>query len=175
MTVEAKTKKRTPVKRWLVLGLVALGIYAAFIGPSILKPISPVVVLPGEPTGLSVAGFQITNTILATLIADVLLALMAFGALRFFRSGKLVPSGFYNFFEFLVEFLWNTVHGAAGSKWAKRVFAVTGTIFLLIFIANMIKLVPGFESIGRMKEVHKGTGYAPVQLFHVGSIELVYH
>jgi F-type H+-transporting ATPase subunit a len=161
---EAKTEKRVPVKRWIVLALVLAGIYAAFIGPSILKPISPVVVLPGEPTGLAIGGFQITNTTLATLIADLLLILMAIGATRFVRSGNLVPRGFYNFFEMLVEFLWNTVEGAAGSKWARRIFPLTGTIFLLIFVANMVKLLPGFESIGYLKEVHEGTGYAAVQL-----------
>lgn len=162
------TKKRVPIKRWLILGLVALGAYAAFFGPSILKPISPVVVLPGEPTGLAIGGFQITNTILATLLADVVLILMALGAWRFVRSGAEVPKGFYNFFEVLVEFLWNSVEGAAG-KWAKRIFPITATIFLLIFVANMIKLVPGFESIGYLKEVHEGHGYAPVQL---GSLPL---
>lgn len=161
---ETTTKKRTPVKRWLVLALVALGIYTAFLGPSFLKPISPVVVLPGEETGLAIAGFQITNTILATLLSDVILLLLAFGAWRFARSGSLVPSGTYNVFETLVEFLWTTVEGATGSKWAKRVFPVVATIFLLVFVANMIKMVPGFESIGRLKELHEGTGYAPIAL-----------
>lgn len=165
MTTEAKPKKRTPVKRWIILGLIALGIYAAFMGPTILRPISPVVVLPAEPTGLNILGFPITNTIAATLIADLVLILLAVGAYRFSRSGKLVPSGVYNFFEMLVQFLWTTVEGAAGHKWGKRIFPLTATIFLLIFVANMIKLVPGFESIGYMKEVHEGTGYAPVALF----------
>jgi len=169
--VSETTKKRTPVKRWIVLALVAAGIFAAFIGPSILKPISPVVVLPAEPTGLAIGGFQITNTILATLLADIVLVLMAFGAYRFSKTGSLVPQGFYNFFEFLVEFLWNSVSSAAG-KWAKRIFPIPATIFLIIFAANMIKLVPGFESIGRMKEVHEGTGYAPVKLFSIGSLSV---
>ncbi len=152
-----QTKKRVPVKRWLILGLVALGIYAAFIGPSILKPISPLVVLPAEPTGLFIGNFPITNTIAATLIADVLLVLLALGAYRVGKSGKLVPSGIYNAFEAIVEFLWNSVEGVAG-KWAKRIFVVPATIFLLVFMANMVKLAPGFESIGYMKEAH-GTKY----------------
>jgi F-type H+-transporting ATPase subunit a len=166
---EESVKKRVPVKRWIILGMILIGIYAAFIGPSILKPISPVVVLPPEPTGLSIWGFPITNTILATLIADVLLLLMAWGAYRFVQSGELSPRGFYNAFEYLVEFMWNTVDGSAG-KWAKRVFPWVATIFLLIFVANMIKLVPGFESIGYLAEAHKGTGYAPVELFQIGSL-----
>ncbi len=96
MENEIKPQKRVPVKRWLVLGLVLLGIYAAFIGPSILKPLSPTVVLPPEPIGISIAGFQITNTILATLIADIVLLIIAFAFYRYARSGNLVPSGLHN-------------------------------------------------------------------------------
>ncbi len=167
---EETTEKRIPVKRWIVLALVAAGIYAAFIGPSILKPISPVVVLPGEPTGLAVGGFEITNTTLATLLTDLVLILVAFGAWRFVNSGKLAPEGFYNFFEFLVEFLWNTVEGAAG-KWARRIFPVVATIFFLVFAANMVKLMPGFESVGYLKERHEGVGYAPVSLGPLWTID----
>ncbi len=164
--------KRRPVKRWLILGLLALGIYAAFIGPSILKPISPVVVLPPEPTGLAIGGFQITNTILATLLTDLVLILIALLSVqRFVRSGSLVPSGFYNAFESIVEYLWNTVEGTVG-KWAKQIFPVVATIFLIIFVANMIKLIPGFESIGYLKEAHKPPAYAPVKLFSLGSVEV---
>ncbi len=168
---EVKQKKRFGVKRWIILALFAAGIYAAFIGPSILKPVSPVVVLPAEATGLHIGGFQITNTILATLLADVLLILLAISTYRFVKSGNLVPKGFYNVFEAIFEFLWNSVEGTAG-KWAKRIFPIPATIFLLILVANMVKLVPGFESIGLLEQVKGGKGYAPVKLLQVGSLEI---
>jgi F-type H+-transporting ATPase subunit a len=169
---DAETKKRRPVKRWIALALILAGIYAAYLGPAYLKPIPPVVVLPGEPTGLAIGSFQITNTVLATLLADIVLLLLGFGAWRFARSGKLVPEGLYNAFEAIVEFLWNTASGAAELKWAKRMFPLVATIFLLIFVANMVKLVPGFESIGQLHESPHGEGYAPVKLFAIGSLEV---
>ncbi len=168
---EVKPKRRFGVKRWLILALVGLGIYCAFIGPSILKPITPQVSLAAENTGLHIGSFPITNTMLATLLADVILILMALGVYRFIRSGKLVPSGFYNAFEAIFEFMWNSVEGSAG-KWAKRIFPIPATIFLLIFVANMVKLVPGFETIGRLEETVTAKGYAPVKLFQVGSLEV---
>lgn len=171
MSAEAKQKKRFHIKTTLILGLFALGIYAAFIGPSILKPISPVVVLPPEETGLEVFGFSITNTIAATLLADLVLILLSISAYRFYKRGGQVPGGLLNAFESIVEFLWNTVEESAG-KWAKRILPIVGTIFLLIFTANMIKLLPGFESIGRVQQVHKGTGYAPVPLVNAGNFTL---
>jgi F-type H+-transporting ATPase subunit a len=164
---QLKPKKRFHIKTMLILGLFALGIYAAFIGPSILKPVSPVVVLPAEPTGLHIGNFQITNTILATLLVDLILIVLSFSIWNFYRKGGDVPSGIINGFETIVEFLWNTVEGSAG-KWAKRVLPVVGTIFLLIFFANIIKLVPGFESIGKLKQSPSGEGYTPVALFHIG-------
>jgi F-type H+-transporting ATPase subunit a len=168
---ESKPKKRFHIKTTIILVLFAVGIYAAFIGPSILKPISPVVVLPAEETGLNLFGFQITNTILATLLADLVLLLLAISAWRFYRKGNELPKGFINAFEWILEFLWNTVQGSAG-KWAKRILPVVATIFLIIFTANLIKMVPGFESIGRLKEVHEGIGYAPVKLLSIGEFTL---
>ncbi|HEX9092016.1 MAG TPA: FoF1 ATP synthase subunit a [Anaerolineales bacterium] len=168
---EAKPKKRFGVKRWIILAIFAVGIYAAFIGPSILKPVSPPVVMPAENTGLHIGGFQITNSILATLLVDVLLILMALSVYRFIKSGKMVPSGFFNIFEAIFEFMWNSVEGAAG-KWAKRIIPIPATIFLLIFVANMVKLVPGFESIGLVEPSITGKGYAPVKLFHVGKLDV---
>jgi F-type H+-transporting ATPase subunit a len=169
---EEKPKKRFGVKRWIILLLFAAGIYAAFMGPSILKPISPVVVLPAESIGVHIGGFEITNSILATLLADLILILIALSTIRFIRKGNLVPSGFYNAFEAIFEFMWNSVEGTAG-KWAKRIFPIPATIFLLVLTANMIKLVPGFESIGRIEQIKHGTGYAPVKLFQVGALEVL--
>jgi F-type H+-transporting ATPase subunit a len=164
---EEKTKKRVPVKRWIVLVLILIGIYCAYIGPSILKPVPPTVSLPAEPIW---PGVWMTNSMLATLITDVLLILLAIGAYRFHKAGKLVPGGFYNAFEAIFEFLWNSVEGSAG-KWARRIIPLVATIFMLIFVANMVKMVPGFESIGYLEApVKSGMAYVPVKLFSLGRL-----
>jgi F-type H+-transporting ATPase subunit a len=164
---EVTKKKRVPVKRWIILALIAAGIYCAYIGPSILKPVSPTVVLPAEPIW---PGIWLTNTMLATIIADILLVLLAIGAYRFSKSGNLVPKGVYNAFEAIVEYLWNSVEGATG-KWARKIIPLVGTIFLLIFVANMIKMVPGFESIGYLEKPHKSSiAWGTVKLFSIGSL-----
>jgi F-type H+-transporting ATPase subunit a len=165
---EVKKKRRFGFFRWIVLALILIGIYAAFIGPSILKPVRPVIALPPEPVwpGLEVLGVPLTNTMLATLIADVILIWMALRVNRYVKSGAMVPSGVSNFFEAIFEFLWNAVDGTAG-KWARRVIPLVATIFLLIFVANLIKMVPGFESIGYLETPRKGVAYAPVPLFNL--------
>jgi F-type H+-transporting ATPase subunit a len=166
---EVKKKRRFGFFRWIVIALILLGVYAAYIGPSILKPVSPAVILAPEPVwpGLKIFGVYFTNTMLATVIADVILIWLAIKASRFLRGGNLVPSGVYNAFEAIVEFLWSAVEGATG-KWAKRVISVVATIFLLVFVANMIKMVPGFETIGYLEQPPKGPAFAAVPLFQIG-------
>lgn len=167
---EVKKKRRFGFFRWIVLGLVALGAFAAFMGPNVMKPVSPAVILAPEAVwpGAKIFGVPFTNTMLATLIADVILLWLGYNAFRFLKSGNLQPSGVYNAFETIFEFLYNSVEGAAG-KWAKRIVVVVMTIFLLVFVANMIKLFPGFESIGYLEQPPKGAAYAPVPLFNLGS------
>lgn len=166
--------RRFGFKRWIVLGLMVLGGWLAFGYGSIFKPVSPAVVLPPEAIWHNlrllpdVPGLWkdvwFSNTILSALIADIVLIVAALGARSFVASGKLVPTGFYNFFEWLVEFLWNMTESAAG-KWAKAMFPIMATIFMLVFTANMIKLVPGFESIGWLEQAHGSIkGYAPVKI-----------
>jgi F-type H+-transporting ATPase subunit a len=161
----AEKKKRNP-GCLIAIAMVVLGALAAYGGNALLKPIAPAVVLPAEPVW---PGSPITNTMLATIIADILLILLAFNAYRFLRKGNPVPSGLYNAFEALFEFLWATVEGSSG-KWARRIIPLVGTIFLLIFVANMIKLVPGFESIGYLEHPHHGYGYGISPLFKLGSL-----
>jgi F-type H+-transporting ATPase subunit a len=153
--------RRIGFRRWIVLGLIVLGAYLAFGVGGIFKPVSPAVVLPGEPIW---HGSPITNTLLTTLIADLLLFLLAFMGYRFVRSGKMVPTGLYNAWEAIIEFLWNASQSTAG-RWARRIFPWMATIFLLVFMANLIRIIPGFESIGWIEEAHEGVqGYEMVQL-----------
>jgi F-type H+-transporting ATPase subunit a len=171
--VSEKKKRRFGFKRWIVILMILLGIYCAYFGATYLKPISPTVVLSPEPIAKGSCilnnNFCITNTMLGTILADIVLILLGIATYRFAKSGKLIPGGIYNAFEALVEYLYNTVEGATG-KWVRRIVPLVLTIFLLIFVANMIKLVPGFESIGYLEQAHKGYGYGTVELFSIGSL-----
>lgn len=164
MTTTTHKKGGVGFKRWIVLVLLIAGGVLGFGVGGVYKPISPVVVIPGEEIWPGVAlipgVLPFTNTMLATLVSDVLLLLLGFGAYRFVKSGKLVPSGMYNAFEALVEWLWNSTESAAG-KWAKGIFPFVATIFFIVFISNLSKLVPGYEAIGWLKEAHT-KGYAAV-------------
>jgi F-type H+-transporting ATPase subunit a len=164
---ETTPTRRIGFKRWIVIALILLGIYLGFIVGGIFKPVSPAVVLPGEavwPGALLLPGLPLTNTLVTVFIIDLLLLALALATRGFLRSGKLVPQGFYHIVEMLVEFLWNTTSSTAG-KWARRMFPIMATIFLLVLLANLSELIPFVESFGYLKQAEGSEkGYAAVQL-----------
>lgn len=157
---EKKGWWRWGVNRWFVLAFIILGGYAASFYP----PIQPHVQLPAEPlsgTLFKIAGqdFQFTNTMVAMLIADVILLLIGFGVYRAVKSGSLVLKGISAAVEALLEALYNLTEGTAG-KWAKFIFPWFATITLLVLVVNWTELIPGVDSIGILH--HSEHGY-PLQ------------
>jgi F-type H+-transporting ATPase subunit a len=60
----------------------------------------------------------------------------------------LVPRGIGNVVEAILEVLYNLTEGSAGAKWARAIFPWFATILIYVLFANLLKLIPGFESIG---------------------------
>lgn len=151
--------------RWMVLGLVILQI----IGAKLIAPVRPDIILPAEALtihpifSLPVLGdFYLTNTIVAMILVDIIILLIAFMVKRQYGSGKLVPSGFVLAIESLVELIYNQTESTAGKKWAKKIFPWFFTITLFLLIANWMDLVPGVDSIGLL--IHRAEGY-PISQF----------
>jgi F-type H+-transporting ATPase subunit a len=162
-------------KRWIVLGLFILAAFIGFIAPrwyGPFKPLIPTVTLASEaigPGAMIIPAFDIgsfhfggvpfTNAILSTFLADLLLLGIALFIVRPYVRGKNpVPAKAYAAFEMLIEYFWNLVTDSVGAKWARRVFPIVITIFLLILSANLVKMIPGYETIGWLKQSEGGTG-----------------
>lgn len=117
-------------------------------------PTLPTVSLPAERIAgdIEFLGFEtgLTNTLLATVIVDILLVVFAFVATRKIRSGAQeawIPRGLQNMFEWIVEVLYGLAESVLGTR-AKQVFWVGATIFLLVLFSNWLELIPGVDSIG---------------------------
>jgi F-type H+-transporting ATPase subunit a len=146
---------RWGINRWLiVLLLVAAGIAAGRIAPVMPHVQLPAEKLTHEPLfTLPVIGeFYLTNTLVATLIGDVLLLLMAFGVWRGVRKGGQVLTGIAGLVETIVEGLYGLLESTAG-KWARTIFPYFATIVLLVLVANWLELIPGVDSIGVIEHV----------------------
>jgi len=90
-------------------------------------------------------GFPITNSIVVTwIVAFVLIAFAQFST----RKMKEVPIGAQNFFEWLVEDLYEFLENVVGPGLAKRTFWFFATIFIFILACNWFGLIPGVGTVG---------------------------
>ena len=156
--MEQPRKWRFGVNRWFVLAFIVLSIFAA----RAFAPVLPHIQLPAERIALNplfvlplIGEFYLTNTLFATLIADVILLAIAFFTYRAVRSGNLVPKGIAGAIEALLEALYNLTESTAG-KWTRSIFPFFATITLLVLIVNWMELIPGVDSIGILEESAEG-------------------
>lgn len=160
LTLDKISKKewRWGINRWIILGLIILSI----IGANIFSPVRPHIQVAPERLSetplfsLPVIGdFYLTNSLLGTLLVDAIILLIALMIKRSTRKEDLVPHGIAGAFESLLEVIYNLTESSAG-KWAKKIFPWFATFLILVVIANMVKLIPGFETIGLLEPSQSG-------------------
>lgn len=128
-----------------------------------IAPVRPIIQLPGELVTrfaeplLGIRG--ITNTLIASLLTFVIIVVMVLSLRARSRTAGEIPSGFYNFFEMMVEGLYSYVENQAGSKWARNFFPFFMTFVLWIVIANWMELVPGVDSVGKWETMGEYRGH----------------
>ncbi len=102
--------------------------------------------LPLKATPLFQFGkFTVTNSMLVMWGVAFLIILFAQLATR---KIKAIPTGLQNFWEWLVESLYNFLEGMIGSQLVKKTFWFFATIFIFILFLNWFGLVPGVGTIG---------------------------
>ncbi len=154
-------EKRRPWRRWVVLVLMIAG----FILGGIFVPVQPEITVAAEKlilepiseNFLGFAGpFYLVNTLPTLAVTLVLLIVIAFFTNRSLKNSQntdLVPRGIGNVMEAILEMLYNLTEGSAG-KYAKMIFPWFATIMIYVLFANLLKLIPGFESIGVLHHAH---------------------
>jgi F-type H+-transporting ATPase subunit a len=100
--------------------------------------------LPASAVRLREGGF-VSNSMIVTWIVAAGLILLARKAMK---NAKDVPSGAQNFWEWLVESLYEFLEGIIGGELVKKTFWFFATIFIFILFANWAGLLPGVGTIG---------------------------
>lgn len=122
------------------LGSSLLGIKA----PGFLAVGKPNVELPSEGV-FHISAFTVTNTLLASWLTIIVLVLLFyFGT----RKMKLIPGGYQNFVEGILEAALSFVTGVAGEKQARTLFPLVATIFLYVLTNAYLALLPFFGTFG---------------------------
>jgi F-type H+-transporting ATPase subunit a len=86
------------------------------------------------------------HVLMIWIVAAILLVSVIAIVRRYVRQPELVPSGFMNALEALVEFIRDTIaQPNVGSKWVTVYTPYFLTLFLFILTANVIGLVPVFD------------------------------
>ena len=128
---------------------LSLSIFALFCGcvfatSTIAAEVEPAV--PLKPAELVHVGkFAITNSMLVTWI--VAAGIIVFAQLAT-RKIKPIPSGAQNFWEWLVESLYNFLESIIGRDLVEKTFWFFATIFIFILFVNWFGLIPGVGTIG---------------------------
>ena len=102
--------------------------------------------LPLKPAALIHIGkFAITNSMLVTWV--VAAGVIVFAQLAM-RKIERIPSGAQNFWEWLVEGLYNFLENIIGRDLVRKTFWFFATIFIFILFVNWFGLIPGVGTIG---------------------------
>jgi F-type H+-transporting ATPase subunit a len=162
-----QVQHRRPWRRWIVLVLIIAG----FILGGIFVPIQPEIAVAPEKlieepiveNFLGLGPLYLVNT-LPTLFVTIFFVIIPLAwatrnSLKKSAATDLVPRGVGNLMEAILEILYNLTEGSAGAKWARAIFPWFATILIYVLFANLLKLIPGFESIGVLHPAH-GEGHA---------------
>lgn len=114
--------------------------------------LTPLLARAAEEGGLAVQaeplwpGLPITNSMLMVWISVAIITVFCRAATK---QMALVPAGFQNFAEWVVEGLYDFIGSILGPHLVKKTFWFFATIFLFILVTNWVGLIPGVGTIGR--------------------------
>ena len=142
-----------------IVGFAMGAIGAAFFGseegflpkPEIHLPPQAILAQDAAEEGLPPNRFVLTNTLLSSWTATLVLLLLFFIATRRMDVGR-APRGLQNLVEGVVAVTYDFVEGVAGRENARRFFPLFATIFLFVVINAWLGLLPFYPSLGFLDE-----------------------
>jgi len=130
--------------RYLLLSMLTLFCGCVLATSTIAAEAEPAVPLKPAPL-FQIGKFAITNSMFVTWI--VAAGIIIFAQLAT-RNIKPIPSGIQNFWEWLVQSLYDLLEGMIGRELVKKTFWFFATIFIFILFVNWFGLIPGVGTIG---------------------------
>ena len=117
--------------------------------------------------------FSVTKHVLMLwLVAAIVFVVVTWAVRRYLKQDRLVPSGFMNGLEFVVEFVRDAiVLPNVGKKWVSVWTPLILTLFLFILCSNAIGLIPIFEVLALLDRfvLHTGPDSLINRVIHGGT------
>jgi len=114
--------------------------------------------LAAEPI-FHIGSFPVTNTLVMTLMTSTAVIIVS---LVLGRNLRLVPKGFQNIAEYVLEALLNLIDSVTQNREeSKKFFPIVVTIFLFVILSNWIEIVPGLGTVGIFEQHHEKTVLIP--------------
>jgi F-type H+-transporting ATPase subunit a len=117
--------------------------------------------------------FSITKHVfMLWLVAAVVFVLVTLSVRRYLKQERLIPSGFMNGLEAVVEFIRDSiVRPNVGNKWVNTWTPLILTLFLFILGANGIGLIPLFDVVALLDRfvLHTGQESFIARVVHGGT------
>lgn len=108
---------------------------------------------------LHIGSFPVTNSLLNSWMV-VLIILIASIALK--RKMSLVPRGFQNFMEAVIEYFLDVFDSITGSREkSQKFFPFIFVFFIFILLSNWMGLLPGIGSVGQVVSEHGEKVFVP--------------
>ena len=99
----------------------------------------------GHFQGLGFMQFAVTNTMLSSWVATIVLVLLfVLGA----RKGSMVPGRLQNLVEIMVEALLRFVESVVGRAMSRAIFPMIATLFLFVLFNAWMALIPIWPALG---------------------------
>ena len=123
----------------------------------------------------TIAGIDLSVTkhvFMLWLVATIIFVVITWVVRRYLRQERLIPSGFMNALEFIVEFVRDDIaQPNVGKKWVLTWTPLILTFFFFILVANAIGLVPIFDVLGLLDRyvLHTAEGSFVKRVLHGGT------
>ena len=115
-----------------------------------------------------IGNFNVTNSLLVTWVVMALVVLMS---IYITRRLQVIPRGWQNLFEVVIEKLHDMVEATTQDKaLTKKIFPLIATIFIFVVLVNWSGLLPGLGTVG-LSEIHNGKKII-VPFLRAGSADL---
>jgi F-type H+-transporting ATPase subunit a len=117
--------------------------------------------------------FSVTKHVfMLWLVAAFVFVVVTSAVRRYLKQERLVPSGFMNGLEAVVEFIRDSiVQPNVGKKWVNTWTPLVLTLFIFILCANAIGLIPIFDVLGVLDHfvLHTGEDSVVKHILHGGT------